>query len=85
MPNTPEPHEVERLLRQIPLAEAPEELWDDIRAELRQPERVRPLGVARRPVRSPLLAIAAVRRSERRQSLKRPVIHGLPSVDLEGR
>jgi hypothetical protein len=59
MPPTLEPHEVERILRQMPLAEAPDGLWDDIRAELGRPEQTRQLPLLRRPVRSPLLAAAA--------------------------
>lgn len=50
--------EVERLLRQVPLARAPEGLWDDVQATLRQRPRTTPF--LRRPVASPLLGAAAV-------------------------
>ena len=60
MSPTLEPDEVEKALRRIPLAQAPDGLWDDIRAELRQPEKKRQAALLRRPVRSPVLAAAAV-------------------------
>ncbi len=54
-----EPDDLQRLLRKIPLAQAPDGLWNDIRAELRRPEAKRQPTLLRRPVRSPLLAAAA--------------------------
>ena len=60
MSPTLEPDEVERLLRRIPLAQAPDTLWNDIRAELRRPEETRRPTLLRRRVRSPVLAAAAV-------------------------
>ncbi len=54
-----EPEHVERLLRQLPVAEAPDALWVDIRSKLDRPvaKSVTPF---KRPVRSPVLAAAAV-------------------------
>ncbi len=54
-----EPDDVQRQLRRIPLAHAPDGLWDDILAELRRPGAKRQPTLLRRPVRSPLLVAAA--------------------------
>jgi hypothetical protein len=59
MPAPLESHDVEDLLRKIPLERAPGGLWDDIRIQLQQPEHKRKLPVLRRPIRSPVLAAAA--------------------------
>jgi hypothetical protein len=60
MATTPDRNEVERLLRRMPLAQAPDGLWDDVRAELDRPEERRRPAMLRRPVRSPVLAAAAM-------------------------
>jgi hypothetical protein len=60
MAPTREPDEVERMLQRIPLAQAPDGLWDDIQAELERPAESRRPALLRRRVRSPLLAAAAV-------------------------
>lgn len=56
MPDNIDAARVERLLEQLPLARAPEELWTGIRAQLDQA----PVPLLRRPVRSPWLAAAAL-------------------------
>ncbi len=53
-----EPHDIDRLLRHVPLSEAPDGLWDNIQAELQRPEPK--VSAFRKPLRSPLLAAVAV-------------------------
>ncbi len=53
-----EPHDIDKLLRHVPLSRAPDGLWDSIQAELQQPAPK--ASVFRKPLRSPLLAAAAV-------------------------
>jgi hypothetical protein len=60
MPPTHDPHDLEPRLRRLPVAPAPASLWDDIQAELRAPDRRGTLTVLRRPLRSPLIAAAAI-------------------------
>ena len=60
MSPTPEPRDVEPLLRRLPVTPAPASLWDGIQAELRAPARPRPTPLARRPVRSAWLVAAAL-------------------------
>jgi hypothetical protein len=59
MSNQLEPAEVERLLRALPLAKAPDSLWSDVRGELDAPRHTLAGRVFRRPIRSPWLAAAA--------------------------
>lgn len=59
MSRTPEPQELEDLLRRMPVTPAPESLWADIRKDLRAPAP-RPLPFTRRAIRSPWLMAAAV-------------------------
>jgi hypothetical protein len=60
MSPTPDPHDIEPLLRRLPLTPAPASLWDDIQAELRRPPGRGAVTIIRRPIRSPLIAAAAV-------------------------
>jgi len=60
MSPTHDPHDLEPLLRRLPVAPAPASLWNDIQAELRAPDRRGTLTVLRRPLRSPLIAAAAI-------------------------
>jgi len=60
MPPTPERHDLEPLLRRLRVTPAPAGLWDAIQAELRAPDRRRGVTVLRRPLRSPLIAAAAI-------------------------
>jgi len=60
MPDTPDPAVVERLLRQLPLARAPEGLWAGIRSQLDRPAAPAPPSWLRRPVRSAWRVAAAL-------------------------
>jgi hypothetical protein len=55
-----EPEDIEQRLRHMQLAEAPDELWDRVQAELARPARRSPSPLVRRVVRSPVFAVAAV-------------------------
>lgn len=50
---------LEDLLRQMPLARAPDGLWEGIRADLERPEPARVVPIYRRRVRSPVVIAAA--------------------------
>ena len=60
MPPTPDPRALEPLLRRLSVTPAPASLWDDIQAELRAPDRRGGVTALRRPLRSPLIAAAAI-------------------------
>ncbi len=53
-----DPKELERLLRRLPVTQAPDSLWDGIEAALESPEAARPARLRRRA--SPWLVAAAV-------------------------
>ena len=55
-----DPRDIEHALRTLPLSRAPERLWGDVQAELATPERSAVARLARRPLRSPWLAAAAI-------------------------
>jgi len=55
-----DPSDVERLLRRLPVARAPESLWERIQLALQSPARTRPLPPLRRPVPRWLTAAAVV-------------------------
>src|SRR3990172_6458320 len=59
MPQSLDPLDVERLLRRLPVTQAPESLWDGIQAALKAPEVARAVPPLKRPVPRWLMAAAA--------------------------
>lgn len=60
MPPNVEPDDIEQRLRRMQLSRVPEEVWDEVQTELARPERRKHFPLARRVVRSPIFAGAAV-------------------------
>jgi len=60
MPQSLDPLDVERLLRRLPVTQAPESLWDGIQAALKAPEVARAVPPLKRPVPRWLMAAAVV-------------------------
>src|SRR3990172_3202362 len=58
MPQSLDPLDVERLLRRLPVTQAPESLWDGIQAALKAPEVARAVPPLKRPVPRWLMAAA---------------------------
>jgi len=60
MPQSLDPLDVERLLRRLPVTQAPESVWDGIQAALKAPEVARAVPPLKRPVPRWLMAAAVV-------------------------